>query len=332
MSKDEERANRVFFKLRKSLPELIRINDKNISLYYRFFIVGDYDADYNMEDFLRIKASMKKIVLDTASDRQLVSYQGNVRESIFRELEVIRLINSFSETDECRFDELPIYNVEAEKITDIELVPRFMLKDGSRVVLEEIWTLSQEIGCSSDLGMMFWRGALKYVCDNKLLENGIEQIRINMRAFHIDSDIICNEYMTSMREFDIEPSRVVMELYVDDDIAGEVIQNRIKKFQDYGVKVCWDQFGVSACNLKNLMEVSFDYVKINHDIVSSYCKEKSNQLMYLVRMMKERGWNIGLDGVSYPDDMEKMSKLEVDYLQGGGFSNLLMKGGDCQGV
>lgn len=315
MVKRESEANDLFIRFRSELPKTIRINDKNISMYYKFYIAGNSNAKYTLSEFMRIIISMKKIATHDSLDREIVVYTGSIKERIEKELENIRAIRTMLEADECELECMPIYDIKEKDINELEINP--VVKVGDRSLkLEEVWDVSREIGCSRDTNIMFLKRILQFASEEKLFERGIRHIRINMAAFHIISESICEEYMSYIREYNIDPENIVFELFVNADVPEDALAKGISYLKKSGVHVCWDQFGVNACNLKNLMEMPFDCVKINNTVVSMYCNEKSVQLIYIIRMFRERGWIVCLDGVKYPEGFEMVKKMAVDHIQG----------------
>lgn len=315
MVKKESDANALFITLRRELPKTIRINDKNISMYYKFYIAGNSDAAYTLSEFMRILISMKRIATQDSLDREIVVYTGSVRERIERELENIRAIRAMLEADECELECMPIYDIREKDINELEINPVVNVGD-RKLAIEEVWEVSREIGCSRDTNIMFLKRILQFASEEKLFERGIRHVRINMASFHIISKSICEEYMSYINEYNIDPDNIVFELFINEDVPEDVLTRAIAYLKNRGVHVCWDQFGVNACNLKNLMEMPFDCVKINNTVVSMYCNEKSMQLIYIIRMFRERGWIVCLDGVRYPDGFEIVTKMDVDYIQG----------------
>lgn len=313
--KKESEANDLFIKLRKELPKTIRLNDKSVSMYYKFYIAGNADASYTLSEFMRILISMKNIATRDSLDREIVVYAGSIKERIERELENIRAIRTMLETDECELECMPIYDIREKDINELEINP--VVRVGDRTLtIEEVWDVSREIGCSRDTNIMFLKRILQFASEEKLFERGIRHVRVNMAAFHIISESICEEYMSYINEYNINPDNIIFELFVNADVPEEELARGISYLKKYGVHVCWDQFGVNACNLKNLMEMPFDGVKINSTVVSMYCNEKSMELIYIIRMFRERGWMVCLDGIRYPDGFEMVTKMDVDYIQG----------------
>lgn len=315
MVKKESDANDLFIRLRRELPKTIRINDKNISMYYKFYIAGNSDAVYTLSEFMRILISMKKIVTQNSLDREIVVYTGSIKERIEKELQNIKAIRTMLESDECELECMPIYDIKEKDINELEINP--VVKVGDRnLPIEDVWEVSREIGCSRDTNIMFLKRILQFASEEKLFERGIKHVRVNMAAFHIISESICEEYMSYISEYNINPDNIVFEIFVNADVPEDVFARGIAYLRKKGVHVCWDQFGVNACNLKSLMEMQFDGVKINNAVVAMYCNEKSMQLIYIIRMFRERGWIVCLDGIRYPDGFEMVTKMDVDYIQG----------------
>lgn len=311
----ESEANNLFVSFRKNLPKTLRINDKNISMYYKFYIAGNSEAEYTLSEFMRIILSMKKIAMTDSLDREIVVYSGNIRERIEKELENIRTIMAMIESDECELECMPIYDIKEKDVNELEINPVVIVGDRT-LSIEEVWEVSREIGCSRDTNIMFLKKILQFSSEEKLFERGIKHVRINMASFHVISESICEEYMSYINEYNINPDNIVFELFINEDIPEDVLAKGISYLRKRGLHVCWDQFGTNACDLKNFMEMPFDCVKINNMVVSMYCNEKSTQLIYIIRMFRERGWIVCLDGVRYPDGFEMVKKMDVDYIQG----------------
>ena len=81
---DSKNVEEVYREVREKLPGMIRINDKNVSLFYRYFVADGKDADYDFADYSRIIISMKKMAVDTNNDKIMLTYEGSVRETIKR--------------------------------------------------------------------------------------------------------------------------------------------------------------------------------------------------------------------------------------------------------
>lgn len=343
MADSEKELEKIYRELRDELPGMMRINDKNISLFYRYFVTSGKDADYNYADYLRIIISMKKMAVDTNNDRVMLTYTGDVREKITKELRVIRMINELVNTGISEVECMPIFDLEAGgEVTGLEINPRLMLEDGYIITIEEFWSLSREMGCSEYANIVFWKSALKFAADAKVFEKGIKYINVNISPYHIASESLCKEYITMMSEFDILPSQIVFELSIDSSISEHLVKKNIEFLRSYGIRVCWDNFGVNSCNLNNIVNMPFDEVKVNHELVTVFCEEKSNQLVYIIRMLKSRGWSVSLDGMYWDGGIKKVKELGVKYVQGRDMAEfmseaetrefLLKKGGISNGL
>lgn len=115
---------------------------------------------------------------------------------------------------------------------------------------------------------MFLKNILKFTKREKLFEKGISHIRVNVAGFHIVSEAICEEFMSYIREYGINPENIILEVYIGVELPEDVLAKSIAYFRKYGVSVIWDHFGIKACNLKNLMDMPFSGVKISHQLDS----------------------------------------------------------------
>ena len=313
---DSKNVEEVYREVREKLPGMIRINDKNVSLFYRYFVADGEDAGYDFADYSRIIISMKKMAVDTNNDKIMLTYEGSVRETIKRELSAIRKINEAIGTGKIEVDSMPVFDLkENGKFTRVEIKPRLILEDGYNLPVEEFWSLSREIGCGKDANMVFLKSALQLAANLKLFENGIEYISINVSPYHIVSENICNENVSMIRDYEISPERIVFELMIDSSISDEIMQHSIECLRGYGIKVCWDNFGMDACNLNDIVNMPFDEVKISHELVALFYHGKTRQLIYIIKMLKRNDWLVSFDGLGDETGLSKAKELGVRYVQ-----------------
>ncbi len=317
MTDTEKKVEEIYRKLRKSLPGMIRINDKNISLFYRYFVISGKDADFNYADFSRIMISMKKKAIDTNNDHVLLTYTGNVRKSITRELSIIRMINEIVSSGRIDLECIPIYNLkENGRITSLEINPKLKLDDKQNVTIDEFWSISREMGCSKDSNIAFWRNVLSFLVKSDIFGKGIEQININISPYHIASEMVCMEYISMLAEYKIPADRIVLEFTIEPTISDDIMKHSIEVLREHGIKVCWDNFGVNSCNLNNIMGIPFDAVKVSRELAIPFCKEESSQLLYIIRMLKRRNWDVAIEGIDYTEYFNMFRDLGVKYIQG----------------
>lgn len=122
--------------------------------------------------------------------------------------------------------------------------------------------------------------------------------------------------MEVLKSHGIPGERICVELTIDQKADDARLEECFEILRSYGISVLLDQFGVTVCNLKNVLNMSFDSVKINRHMVQTFCDGKNRQLGYMVHMLNARNWTLYLDGIDNIEMLEFLSDMKVDYIQG----------------
>lgn len=314
--KSTEAVEKKHRELVEGIPLYIRINDKNISILCDFYTVEFADAGYDSRNFNRILTSMRKLAMAQMNRQILLYYQGEKQLEIQNDLEAMRVVNNCIARRHFDFQIQPIQSISNLKEKSCEMVLCGRLENGTDISQERIWELANETGYITDVGYIACEMMCDYIESEKMLESKIRQVHLNFSPNQILNPIATEGYVKILSERGIPGNRICFEITIDQSVDYEKITKSFLILKEYGISILLDQFGVCACNLKNVLNMPFDSVKVNHHMVRTYCIGESRQLTYLINMLKERGWQIFLDGVDRLDQIEILSKLEVSNIQG----------------
>lgn len=103
---------------------------------------------------------------------------------------------------------------------------------------------------------------------------------------------------------------------MEQDVDYDAMERAFVLLRERGVQILLDQFGVTVCNLKTVLNMSFHGVKINHHMVNLFCNGVSEQLLYMLDMLNTSGWKIILDGVDRAEYVPLLKDLKFAYMQG----------------
>lgn len=319
----EKKLQALLDELVFELPGIIRLNDKNITVLYRFYQVNAKDADYDLQNFLRILVAMRNNANKVGSDRQIFKYDGQIRKNMELELEGIRKLNDNIHMEQFKLECMPIINVRENKVTDLEINPLIKSDDGEKMTLDTMWRLTREIGIVQDAALILWKIILRYVLTYQIFEHGIERVHINMPASCIGSSKICEEFIETVKEYHITPENIVLEIILDDDMAEEEVEKHVGYMRGQGIHVYLDRFGINACNFETVLKMPFDGVKIDGRLIGDIGEGGNRKFMYLLRMLRMNDWKICVNGMNYPKEYAALKRAEVDFAQGESFSPFL---------
>lgn len=311
-----ENAEKKHQILEQKIPSYFRINNKNISLLCGFYMVRFADAAYDAPQFQRTITSMRKLTMEQMGRGNLLYYQGENKEEIKHDLEALRMVNHCIAARRFDFVFIPLCPVFGEQDVSYEFVLREYLEDGTEVSQEDIWNLAAETGYIRETGHITFEMLCKAVQEKGLSVSDDTRYHINLLSSQLAGAWLAEEYIKILKSYHMPGARICVELTMDQKAQEDKLEECFTVFHNYGISILLDQFGVTVCNLKNVLNMSFDGAKINKHMVKSFCDGKNSQLGFMVHMLNAVNWTLYLDGVDREEMIDCLSDLKVDYIQG----------------
>lgn len=318
MCKERKMAEANCVALRESMPGVLRIHDRNISVSYGYYMISFADASFREGSFYRIIAGLRRMAKNTTDHRAVIYYDGQVKEKLQQELQGIQKMNEILETDRENFDMefIPIYSTDSDAVEELEVESYVCLEDGNRIWEPELWKLAEEKGSSKDMALHWWKEVLDCAREQRIWERGIRLLHINVATLQICSQEMIDQLGKLLEEREIRPDQIVIEVFVDQNVPEELLQKNIVYMQRKGFHVLLDQFGANICNLKNILAMPFHQVKINVQLTNRLIKQKQDELQHVIHMLRKQNWEIYLDGVDRQDRGSMLREMGVDRMQG----------------
>lgn len=316
LAKDRETVAEYYQKLKKELPSVVRLNDKNLAIVYGYYMVEFADASYRRQDLYRILAELRRMVKESTGRKEMIRYEGEVKQLLRHELQTVRILNQQISKSDFDVQFIPIFNTIDGSVRELEAIFAITLPDGHRVGSEDLWKLSIENGTIKKLGMSFWQFVIRVAAEEKFFDLGIDKLHINVVPLQISTKAIIESYCNILEAYHIRSEQIVLEVYIDQSVPEEIQKENLQILQDRGFELLLDQFGTNVCNLKNVLNYPFDRAKIHYHMTGSFFAGKEEQMKYLVHMLKEQGWEIGMDGVGFASEFEKLYNLQITTAQG----------------
>ena len=120
----------------------------------------------------------------------------------------------------------------------------------------------------------------------------------------------------------------MLELELTESTANDgnqTIRSNMQKLKDAGARLALDDYGTGYSNLISIINLPFDYIKIDKSILWSYSKGENSILESVVPMMKKQGYKLVCEGVETEYQARLLSNMGCDYLQGYYYSKPIPK-------
>lgn len=145
------------------------------------------------------------------------------------------------------------------------------------------------------------------------------EFSVNITSNDINLGYLEEFLLLNVKKYNIDPSRVVLELLEDIVTLTESnMLEQINSLRKKGFKIALDDFGVENSNLSRLLELNPDYLKIDGMFIKDILENKESLLIVetIVDLCKKRGIKIIAEYIHSEAVLKKVEELGIEYGQG----------------
>jgi len=145
------------------------------------------------------------------------------------------------------------------------------------------------------------------------------EFSINITSNDISLGYLEEFLMLNVKKYNVEPSRVVLELLEDIVTLTEAnMLEQITSLRNKGFKIAIDDFGVENSNFSRLLELNPDYLKIDGMFIKDILNNEKSELIVetIVSLCKKRGIKVIAEFIHSKAVLEKIESMGIEYSQG----------------
>ncbi|WP_461205695.1 EAL domain-containing protein [Clostridium sp. DL1XJH146] len=141
---------------------------------------------------------------------------------------------------------------------------------------------------------------------------------LNIDTSILEKCIDSNYLLQSVKRYNIEPSRIIIEVNESQCGNEKILKKFIKRYRDYGFLIALDDVGAGFSNLNRLSIVFPDIIKIDRALIKNIHNNYYNQevLKSLVKLSNKLGAVIIVEGVETEEEALKVLQLGGNAIQG----------------
>lgn len=237
------------------------------------------------------------------------------------------LIDSFKsaiENDEFEVWYQPKYSGETAEIVGAEALVRWRKKDGTLIPPGRFIPLFESNGMIITLDEYVFR---KVCMQQKNWENEgykIIPISVNISRASLYFGTIVERYKEIINTCSVSPDIVPLEITESATVDNALIKDLVKRFHDIGFPMYLDDFGNGYSSIATLNLIHFDTLKLDKSLVDFIGDKDGEKLVvYTIQLAQSFGMSITAEGVETKMQVEFLSRLNCDEIQGYYFSKPL---------
>ncbi len=243
------------------------VNDRNVVVVSRFVLVFN-QADLMEAAFIALRDSQyEQVPFLVVND--IVS-RGPIADD---EFETLSILNNALAYDGVVPYFQGIYNNELHCIDRYEALMRIKDVDGTIYLPSRFLAIAKKYHLYTYLSMRMINAVLDRFKNRK------EIISLNISAFDIDSPMVRNLIFEKLQKTE-DCSRIIFEIVENEYLSNlGIVKDFIGKIHDFGAKIAIDDFGSGYSNLREIIAIRPDYIKIYGDIVKNISTDIVNNIM-----------------------------------------------------
>ncbi|WP_252230614.1 EAL domain-containing protein [Clostridium sp. ZBS15] len=216
----------------------------------------------------------------------------------------------------------PQYTID-RKLKGFEALFRWQSKKYAGVPVIKIIEVMESTNLIIDMGYYIMREACKFAKKINVNRKAKIVVSINISAIQImEKDFIkkvksiINKTGVSINCIGIEITETILVKNIEENIM------KIKELKDMGIIISLDDFGTGYSSLNYIVNMPLSLIKIDKSFISGMNVKK--EYIKLLRLIIASAHSLNLpivaEGVETEEQLEKLNKMNVDYVQGFLFS------------
>lgn len=323
VKEDKERTFQIAQEIEKSLYRGIKIEKANINISSSLCVLecpkdfSDYESLSSfITKFQNFFSDVKEVIdLEKYSEHLSYKIKADLNDIISRGIKSHGFMIYYQ----------PIYSVEKKKYISAEALIRLNDPKWGFVSPELFIAAAEKNGTILHIGRLVIEEVCKFISSEEFKELGLEYIEINLSVAQCLQTDLVDVISSLLKKYNVKPSQINLEITERESIFDQnVFMENLKKLNDLGIKLSLDDYGTGYSNIRRIVELPVDIVKMDKSFVDEYEDLKMQAVIKnTVTMLKEIDKKIVVEGVETKDSLENFSNLNCDYIQGYYFSKPL---------
>ena len=317
----KEEAHRTALTLESRFRSPWFINGADIILSAKFLLVNESERAASVRDILYIAECP---IPETMQERII---EGKSLDWIIRRASVENAVTHGLEKGSFEVYYQPTYNLD-KSLHGAEALLRMHDEQMGTVYPDEFIPVAEQLGMIDILDEFVLKEVCKFIMTGIPQKNGMDCINVNLSVLECMKEGFADHINGIVESEGVHKKFINFE--ITESVAAkdyEHLANVIDQLKQEGFKFSIDDYGTGYSNMTSLFSLGADIIKIDKSIL--WNAEKSELGMTLLKtsieMVHQMQKKALMEGVETESQIQILSELRCDYLQGFFFSKPLPK-------
>ncbi|SHM49924.1 EAL domain, c-di-GMP-specific phosphodiesterase class I (or its enzymatically inactive variant) [Ruminococcus flavefaciens] len=286
-----------------------------------FISIPSLKPFHNVSEFFTAYRYYSNIVSDSHEDFFVIDNDAINNMEKFRSMQ--NEIKAALKDDRLEIFLQPIYSVKEHKFVSAEALVRMRSDDGSIIMPNRFIPIAESLGQIEQIGERVFELVCKLIHDHDIDSIGLQYIEINLSVVQCENTELAAKFLKIMHKYGIDAKKINLEITESGAIKQkDILLENMEYLRKFGCTFSLDDFGTGESNLNYIVNMPVDLVKFDRTMVNAYFNNEKAKIMLesVTEMIKRMGMHIVAEGVEEKHQLEQLSKLGIDFIQGYYFS------------
>ncbi|MDE6434167.1 MAG: EAL domain-containing protein [Lachnospiraceae bacterium] len=290
-----------------------------------YILMPDSHVAENAEDIFDLMRYYRMKEIDLSAERMIQIDQSLAEERRERK-KIERMIVHALEEDRMEVFLQPIYSTEKKSFVSAEALVRLQTRRGEYLPPAKFIPVAEESGLIARIGERVFDKTCEFIKKYDIEQYGIKYVEVNLSARQCESPELPEIYKSIMEKHKLNPGCINLE--VTESVGIQRKEQVVKNMQsliDYGVTFSLDDFGNGQSNLNYIVDMPVHIVKFDKDMTQAYFNNEKARFVLEAAIHMIHGMKLEMvsEGVETEEQLQGMTKLGIQYIQGYYFSRPL---------
>ena len=219
----------------------------------------------------------------------------------------------------------PIYSIKDRRFISAEALIRLKDEEFGFISPALFIPAAERSGLMIPIGDFVLESVFRFISENDFRELGLSYIELNLSVAQCLQGDLSDKIFALEKKYHVNPERVNLEITETTyENIGDTTDGNIRRLSENGFSFSLDDYGTGYSNMQRISRLPLKIIKIDKTMVDDMeNKAGMTVLRNTVTMMKDIRKEIVCEGVERAEQLESLTELGVDFIQGYYFSKPL---------
>ncbi len=282
--------------------------------------ISNYPKDATDAGDLLKYADQSMYVAKYGGKNRFAFFTQALQNASVARMEIATSLRHAIENEEFELYYQPIFDLQSGELKKAEALIRWMQQDKGLVSPAAFVPIAEETGSINDMGLWIFEQAFETLASWLPKLDADFEISVNMSPTQLRvSNDKYDKWLDSITAYDLQGSNITIEITEGLLLKNEPLVNeRLLKYRDAGVKVAIDDFGTGYSSLAYLKEFDIDYLKIDQSFTRNLQPDSTERSVSeaIIVMAHRLGLQVIAEGVETVQQRDMLQKMGCDFGQG----------------